>query len=218
MSITLSPPLTSAEKESKEHHWTVEEFNQAASTGVFNDPGLLEIIHGRIIEKMPEGGRHTGLRRRMARHLRAVLEPSSFVCEECPLRIAFDGEPTPDIMFTRQEDYGDSHPMPTDVVLLIEVSDSSVERDLGEKALLYAQAGIFDYWVVLVNESIIVVHRKPSPEGYQEVTRLAGNDTLLPLARPEAVFDDQRTVGAHRCAGGELTGNTHSYIFPGMTS
>jgi len=91
-------------------------------------------------------------------------------------------------MFTRKEDYGSQHPTPEDVVLLIEVSDTTVAYDIGGKALLYAQAGIRDYWVVLVNEAAIVRHRGPSAEGYQEVVRLAGADTLSPLAKPEAVW------------------------------
>ena len=197
MSVTLSPPLP-AEHRPEDQHWTVEEFHRAASAGVFNDPGRLEIIQGRIVEKMPEGGRHTGMRRRVARRLRAALEPDSFVCEECPLRIAFDGEPIPDVMFTREEDYGSQHPTPEDVVLMIEVSDTTAAYDLGGKALLYAQAGIVDYWVVLVNEAAIVRHRVPTPEGYQEVARLAGADTLSPLAAPEAIW----TVGALLGNGG----------------
>ncbi len=188
MSITASPPLASAEPRPEDRFWTVEEFYRAASAGAFSNPGRLEIIHGRITEKMPEGGRHTGLRRRIARRLKTALEPRSFVCEECPLRIAFDGEPIPDVMFTRQEDYGDSHPTPADVVLLIEVADSSVENDLGEKALLYAQADITDYWVVLAEMQAIVVHRQPSPEGYQDVARLTETETLSPLALPSVAW------------------------------
>jgi len=193
MSVTLSPPRELAEQEDR--HWTVEEFERAASAGTFGEPGRLEIIQGRITEKMPEGGRHTGLRRRLARRLRAALEPDCFVCEECPLRIAFDGEPIPDVMFTRKEDYGDRHPTPTDVVLLIEVADSSVENDLGEKALLYAQAGIVDYWVVLAGARAIAVHRQPTPEGYQDVVRLAGTDTLSLLAMPEAAWTVNDLLG-----------------------
>ncbi len=189
------PKAAKAEMGPVPYHWTVERFYRAANANVFDDPGRLEIIHGRIVEKMPEGGRHTGLRRRIARRLRAALEPGSFVCEECPLRIALDGEPIPDVLFTKKDDYGDQHPTPEDAVLLIEVSVTSVEYDLGEKALLYAQAGIADYWVVLGNEAAIVRHREPAPEGYQSVTRLAGGDTLSPLAAPEAVWTVDALLG-----------------------
>ena len=149
---------------------------------------------------MPESGRHTGVRRRIARRLKAKLEPESFVCEECPLRIAFDGEPIPDVMFTRQEDYGDLHPTPADVLLLIEVSVSTAENDLGEKALLYAEAGIADYWVVLVNESMIVVHRVPTANGYQDRARLTGEDTLSPLAAPSVAWTVDELLGRAEAA------------------
>lgn len=194
MSVTLSPP-PAEQRPQEDRHWTVEEFYRAAADGAFSDPGWLEIIHGRVVEKMPEGGRHTVSRRRIARRLRAALEPGCFVCEECPLHIAFDGEPIPDVMFTRDEDYGDQHPTPEDVVLVIEVSDTTVAYDLGEKARLYALAGIRDYWVVLVNEAAIVRHREPTPEGYQEVTRLMGSDVISPLAAPEAFWTVDALLG-----------------------
>lgn len=194
MSVTLMPPRPAGEQV-KDRHWTVEEFYQAASTGAFADPARLEIIHGRIVEKMPEGGRHTGMRRRVARRLRAAMEPECFVCEECPLRIAFDGEPIPDVMFTKREDYGDQHPTPEDLVLLIEVSDTTAAYDLGGKADLYARAGVTDYWVVLVNEAMIVRHRLPKPEGYGDVARLAGGDMISPLAAPDAVWTVTALLG-----------------------
>ena len=64
----------------------------------------------------------------------------------------------------------------------MEVAVSSVDNDLGDKALLYAQAGITDYWVVLPEERAVVVHREPTPQGYGSVTRLTETDTLTPLA------------------------------------
>ncbi len=67
--------------------------------------------------------------------------------------------------------------------------------DLGGKSVLYAQAGIGDYWVVLVNENAVVRHRQPTSEGYAEVVRLAGQDTLSPLAAPEAAWTVDALLG-----------------------
>ena len=78
---------------------------------------------------------------------------------------------------------------------MVEVSDLTAAYDLGEKAALYAQAGIADYWVVLVNEAAIVVHRKPTLGKYQNVTRLMGTNRLSPLALPEAVWTVNRLLG-----------------------
>jgi len=179
------------------YHWTVERFYRAANANVFDDPSRLEIIQGRIMEKMPTGPLHTTISYDLAERLRKTFEARYLVREERAIHIAFDGEPIPDVALVRgkSSDYRAGHPTPDKVTLLIEVSVTSVEYDLGEKALLYAQAGISDYWVVLVNEAAIVRHRGPTSEGYQEVTRLAGQDTLSPLVAPEAVWTVDALLG-----------------------
>jgi len=187
MSVTLAPPPPAQEQQGKEHRWTVEEFYRAAAAGQIDDPDRLELVHGRL-NRIMQGDRHANLRARVSRRLRRALDPPFFARDENPLHIAFDGEPIPDLLFTYQEEYEGRHPYPEDVALLIEVADTSAAYDLGEKALLYSQAGITDYWVVLVNEPLIVVHRGPTAEGYQQVTRLAGADTLSPLAAPHAAW------------------------------
>ena len=193
MSITLSPPPP-AEQRPEDRHWTVEEFYRAAAAGQIDDPDRLELVHGRL-NKVMQGDRHANLCSRLSRQLRRALDPPLFARDEKPIHIAFDGEPIPDVMFTYQEQYECRHPFPEDVALLVEVSDTSAAYDLGEKALLYSQAGITDYWVVLVNEAAIVRHRQPTPEGYQQVTRLAGADTLSPLVVPEAIWTVNALLG-----------------------
>ncbi len=197
MSITASPPLAPGEQKSQERHWTAEEFYEAAAAGEFDDPGRLELIQGRIIEKMPTGPLHTTVSYDIAERLRAAAGLDFLVREERVIHLAFDGEPTPDIALVRgkSSDYRKNHPTPGNVALLVEVSVSSVEYDLGEKALMYAKAGIGDYWVVIPEAQEVVVHRQPSPQGYQSVTRLAGTDTLSPLAMPGAVWTVDALLG-----------------------
>lgn len=180
-----------APKPLREGSWTVEELYRAAAAGEIADADRLELVHGRLIRLM-QGERHANLRARLSRRLRKVLDPPLFARDENPLHIAFDGEPIPDFMLTYAEEYEGRHPQPQDIALLIEVADSSAEYDLGEKALLYALAGITEYWVVLVNELVLVRHREPTASGYGEVVRLAGEDTISPLALPDAVW----TVGS----------------------
>ena len=194
MSVTLSPPVSAAEQKSQDFHWTAKEFYRAADAGMFDDPGRLELIHGRLIRLM-QGERHANLRVRLSRRLRRALDPPFFVRDENPLHIAFDGEPIPDLMLTYQEEYEDRHPEPNDVALLVEVAVSSVEYDTGEKALLYAQADISDYWVVLAGENVILVHREPTPSGYQQVTRLEAADMVSPLTAPNVVLAVRDLLG-----------------------
>lgn len=172
------------------YHWTVERFYRAADANIFDNPSRLEIIQGRIIEKMPTGPLHTTISFDLAERLRETTGPGFLVREERAVHLAFDSELIPDIALVRGKsaDYRGTHPIPENVALLIEVSVTSADYDLGEKSLRYAQAGITDYWVVLVNDNAIVRHREPTPEGYKNVTRLAGDDTLSPLAMPKAAW------------------------------
>jgi Uma2 family endonuclease len=197
MSITLSPPLVSAEQKNNEYHWTVEEFYRAYDAGEFGYSKRWELIQGRIVEKMPLGPPHASLADIIAQMLRDAMQPSFIVREEKPVHLAFDSELVPDITVARgaRTDYLHHHPGPEDAVLLVEVADTSTVKDLGEKAQSYARAGVTDYWVVLVNEAVIVVHRQPSPTGYKEVTRQAGTETLSPLAMPEAVWKVNALLG-----------------------
>lgn len=194
MSITASLPLEAIEQKSKEQHWTAEEFYRAAAVGEFEDPDRLELVHGRL-QRLMQGNRHANLRFRVSRRMRRAVDPPLFTRDENPLHVALDLVLIPDIMFTDQEEYEGRHPEPEDAALLVEIADSSADYDLGDKALLYAQAGIADYWVVLAEAQAIVVHRQPSPEGYQDVARLMGSDTLSPLAMPSAAWTIDALLG-----------------------
>jgi len=179
------------------YHWTVDALYRALDAGVFEHPERLELIQGRIIETMGQGPRHSTLASEIADMLREAAKKQFAIREEKPVRIAFDGEPIPDVMVLkgRQADYNDHQPVPGDVQLLVEISVTTVEYDLGEKALQYAQAGITDYWVVVEKENAVVRHREPTADGYKEVTRLAGNDMISPLAMPEAVWTVDALLG-----------------------
>lgn len=176
--------------DSLSYHWTVTAFNKAAEAGVFGQSERLELVQGRIIKIMGQGPRHATLASQIADMLRAAFGVGAAVREEKPVRLDTDSEPIPDVMVLKgkQGDYGDHQPVPRDVQLLVEISVTTVDYDLGEKALQYAKAGIADYWVILVNEAAIVRHRQPTAEGYGEVTRLMGADTLSPLAMPTVAW------------------------------
>ncbi len=196
MSVTM-PPRPAEEQAAGDRRWTVEEFCRAYDAGVFGQSKRLELLRGRIVEKMPPGPRHSYLADSIAHMLRVALEPPLLIREEKAIRIAFDGQPIPDVTAVSGEraDYQERHPTPEDVALLVEVADTTAAYDLGEKALLYAQAAIRDYWVVLATENAVVRHRQPTPGGYAEVIRLAGQDTLSPLAAPDAVWSVDALLG-----------------------
>lgn len=185
--MTLQPPTT---YETGRYHWTVETFYRAIAAGIFDEPNRLELIQGEIWKKEPVNPPYANVTEDTARLFRSLFEPQFWVREEKPFHIAFDGEPVPDIAVVAAEARHDRsrHPTPEEVRLLVEVADSSAERDLGEKAALYAQAGIADYWVSLLNTRQLVVHRNPTDNQYASVVCLTETDSIAPLVAPDTVI------------------------------
>lgn len=184
---TLSPTQKRNDGQSLRFRWTVDSFYRAIAADIFDEPKRLELIHGDLWEKEPVNPPHASLTRRIARLIRSLLEPNFLVLEEKPLRLATDGEPVPDVYVARgsEEDFEERHPTNDEAVLVIEVADSSADRDTGEKALLYAQAGITDYWVSVVGTRRLLVFRDPTPSGYPDPVSLTEDDVVSPLAAPE---------------------------------
>ncbi len=191
---TQRTPLEAAPRE---YHWAADDFDRACDMGVFGPEARLELIQGRVIDRMGQGPLHSSLAAYIADCLRSVFSPRYTVREERAIRIAFDGEPIPDVSIVtgKNLDYLGRHPTPDDARLLVEVAVSSAEYDLGEKALLYAQAGITDYWVVLPEREQIVVHREPTQNGYRSVNVLAASDTVSPLAAADVTLIVQDLLG-----------------------
>jgi Uma2 family endonuclease len=110
--------------------------------------------------------------------------------------VATNSEPQPDIAWVVSKRYRIGHPTAADIRLLIEVAYSSLESDSTEKALLYAEAGIKDYWIVNVIEQAITVYRDPRSDGYRSIQTFGAGESVNPLALREAslsvdwLFDD----------------------------
>lgn len=197
MTTTATLPPVRAGDARLDYRWTVDRFYRAAAAGVFDDPGRIDLVHGRLVEKMPQSPLHRASRIRVSRLLRSALPPVLEVADECPIHIASDGEPVPGIIALRGGGAEDTarHPSPETVALLVEIAVSSEQSDLNEKASLYAQAGISDYWVVLPEREQIVVHREPTPAGYGSVSHYGGTDTISPLAASDVALSVRDLLG-----------------------
>jgi Uma2 family endonuclease len=99
-----------------------------------------------------------------------------------------DSAPEPDLAWVARRDYSRGRPTSKDVLLIIEVSASSLRFDLGEKADLYATTGVADYWVVDVAARSIIVHRDPADGRYHDVRTYRASEELRPLRMPEVVL------------------------------
>lgn len=171
--------------------WTLQQYERMVETGVFSDPRYrrLELIRGEICEMTPIGDDHA-FTVDMLTEWSVENRPKSeaIIRIQSPIRIpALESAPEPDVVWYRRDAAG-SHPNPSDVLLVIEVADTSASRDRGEKADLYAEAGIGDYWVVDCSEKSVEVFREPTPTGYEQSNVYRGDEEIRLLAYPEIAF------------------------------
>jgi len=172
--------------------FTLEQYELMAEAGVFDGKHRqrVELIRGEIRQMTPIGIRHGAVVDRLNQLSMELLPPGSVVVRVQGMLTlpALESAPEPDLIWMAPKDYFHGHPTPEDVLLLVEVAESSLAQDTGEKAQLYAEAGIRDYWVVNVLEDCVEVFRDPGPTGYRSREIRRGDEALRPLAFPEVIL------------------------------
>ncbi|MFN7923586.1 MAG: Uma2 family endonuclease [Bryobacteraceae bacterium] len=169
--------------------WTREELAVLESTGVFEGTHY-ELIDGELIDKMGKKRPHV----RATDNLRTVLTAlfgRRMVEQEVPIDVASDdlrkNEPEPDVIVLRApHDDMASNPQPVEIVLLVEVADTTLRQDLRTKSTLYARAGIPEYWVLDLNGRGLHVLRDPAEGAYRTRLEFHESDSVAPLAKPES--------------------------------
>jgi Uma2 family endonuclease len=171
--------------------WTRQQCDAIRDAGILTDH--YELIDGEIISKMGQKPPHSYVITALLTWLTRLFGADCLRIQST-LRITDPegnyNEPEPDVAVTIQPytAYSARHPGPADLLLLIEVSDTTLRFDLTTKAALYAGAGIRDYWVVDVIGRRILVHRNPTDAGYQNITAFTENETVATLAHPNTTI------------------------------
>jgi Uma2 family endonuclease len=162
------------------HSISVEEFLRMGEGNVFAPDARLELIEGEIIEMAPIGSPHAAAVTILARHMSRAAGDRAIVWVQNPVRIGDRSMPQPDLALLkpRRDTYARSHPVPADVLLLIEVSDTTLRFDVSTKMPLYARAGIVEAWVVDVENDKVQVFRDPDPAGYRTTFTVTGDNRL----------------------------------------
>ena len=170
--------------------WTREDCRKLAGTGLL--PDRWELVQGEIVSKMGTNLPHSRTAKRMDVWLSSVF-PSDCILPACSIDVAPEDNPTsepePDIiLLNRPAAQLGRNPIPSDIALIVEVSDTTLDHDLGPKARLYARAGIQEYWVIDIKGRRIHQHRQPKTEGYASLRVVETGDALSPLARQDATL------------------------------
>jgi Uma2 family endonuclease len=176
-----------AEVEPARRLFTREEYHCMGEVGILKPTERVELIRGEIIEMSPIGRRHVAFVNNLTQLLVLRLGGRAIVSVQNPVALDDDTEPEPDLAVLRRRavPYKESEPATDDVLLLIEVADSSLAYDRGTKLWLYAESGIPEYWLVDTAAEAIETHRRPGPGGYGEMHRVTGNATISPQAFPD---------------------------------
>jgi len=172
------------------HLFSVDEYHRMGEAGIFGEDDRVELIEGEIIEMSPIGSPHAARVKRLNRLLVRRLGTRAIVQVQDPVVLNRLSEPEPDlaVLKPRVDFYAARHPEPTDVLLIIEVADSSRGFDRTVKAPLYAQAGIPELWIVDVIDEIVEVYRRPRRGAYRQISRFRRTQRVAIGAFPGATF------------------------------
>lgn len=181
--------------------WTRPEYERLVEEGILGEDDPVELVDGRVVVMSPERSRHVAAIDLGAEALRRVFGPGWTVRVQHPLALGTRSEPEPDLAVVRGSplDYADAHPR--EAALVVEVAETSLTYDLGEKARLYAGAGVEDYWVVDLVHGRVVVHRDPGSSGYRSVVRHAPGAVLAPLEASASLEVAELLVPPRRAKG-----------------
>lgn len=175
------------------YRFSVEEYHKFGEAGIFHEDDRVELLNGEIVIMAPIGKRHVVAVRQIARKFHLVFADRCVVDCQSPFILDGFSEPQPDILILdpemeRTKDIARAE----DVLLVIEVADSTVRYDSTTKLKAYARAGIPEYWIVNLADNAVDVYRQPAGESYAEHFRRESTDQLTPAAfpdRPIAVAD-----------------------------
>lgn len=170
----------------RRRRFTVDEYLRMGESGILGRDDRLELIRGELIQMSPIGIEHGGRLVRLIRLLSTRIEGRAVLSPQNPLSILPHSMPQPDLMLLRPhpDDYCSAYPTPADVLIVIEIADSSLSWDRRVKGKLYSEFGISEYWIVNLRAKVIEVHTSPEVEGYKLVRKLRADDPLDSPALP----------------------------------
>jgi Uma2 family endonuclease len=175
--------------------WTLEQYHQIIKAGILDEQSV-ELLDGEIVEMPPEGEPHAYYSRTDAKYLERLLGDRVEVLQGKPITIAAtQSEPEPDIAVVQPlgREYLSHHPYPENIFWLIEFSNSSLKKDLDNKAKIYATAGIAEYWVVNLQSMELIVMRDPVDGEYRSQKTMKSG-VVHPLAFPDVEVSVQQLI------------------------
>lgn len=178
----------------KKRGFTVDDYYYLADVGILDEDDRIELIDGEIVLMSPINVPHAYCVRAFTMEFYMMASEQAVISVQDPIHLNDNSEPQPDIALLRPRDdfYAEAHATPDDILLLVEVADSSLERDREKARDTYAKHGIPELWIANLRDEVVERHRNPTPDGYEDVRVFNRGDTISAELLPdvELAVDD----------------------------
>lgn len=177
--------------------FTVDEYDGMIRAGILREGERVELVEGAILCMAAMGTGHMACISRAQERFAAALPRHAAIRVQGPLRLPPNWEPEPDLAIVRRraDHYASHHPGPADVLLVIEVADTSLAFDRDVKQPRYAAAGIPEAWIVDLAAARVLVYRRPGANGYAETFAVERGASLSPAAFPNLAIRVEEILG-----------------------
>ncbi len=155
--------------------------------GIYTENDRIELLNGEIIELMLKGTKHTSANSRIVRFFVWLFDEKVIVRSQDPIRLDNFSEPEPDIVLVSwdENEYAENHSTPKDILLVMEISDTTLAYDRDDKALAYSRNGIGQYLLVNLKDETVEDYRQPNADGYGSKQTYRSGEQFNLVAFPE---------------------------------
>jgi Uma2 family endonuclease len=173
--------------------FTITEYHRLIELGFLTEDDQVELIRGELMQMAAKGTRHSVCNTKLYQELYELIKDKAVVRGQEPIILKSDSEPEPDVVIARgqADDYLSNHPLPEDILLVIEVSDSTLKYDQNTKLALYAEAQISDYWIINLLANQLERYSQPYQDaqgnfGYRIKQISLSNDSVILPSFPDS--------------------------------
>jgi len=170
--------------------FTADDYQRMGQAGILSEDDRVELIDGEVVAMTPIGPRHNAAVNRANRAMVTAVGDTAIVQVQGSVRLGLYHEPQPDLVLLRpQADYYASRlPGPADILLVVEIAESSIDYDREVKARLYAESGVREYWLVDLNDNVVFAHSTAESGTYRSPQRYRRGQSLRPEALPDCAI------------------------------
>ena len=174
----------------RRHRFTADEYQLMGTAGILAEGDRLELIHGEVVRMSPIGPRHNAAVSRANRAMLMAVGDRAIVQVQGSVRLGTYQEPEPDLVLLqpKADYYASRLAGPSDILLVVEVAESSFEYDCEVKARIYAEVAIREYWLVDLNTNLLSCYSAPQDGAYRSLRQYQRGEPIAPQALPECII------------------------------